>query len=163
MAFEEFVDRAARQNPIFSFQIPYLLSSGASFIGYVRDLQFLMAAEVEGEKIMLGFLDLRKRVAVEVGDCGDVENATTAYGDEKGVPWPGMSTKYAMSIYPLECVNGVARGFVAVKINISQDQTYFNWGKVAYILLNNHLEEYLQYLNEKYRVIDAIEVVTKST
>ncbi|MFN7105404.1 MAG: glutathione S-transferase [Pyrobaculum sp.] len=159
MSFEEFLHWAARQNPIFSGQISYLLSFGGPPLSYIKDLQFLLAVEEDGEVVMLGFLDLRKRVAIEIENCGEVESATTAVSEAKDVPWPGMATTFAFSIYPIQCGGGVARGFVAVKINITRDKTFLNWGKAAYAILKNHVEEYLQFLNEKYRVLDAVEVV----
>ncbi|MFN3804672.1 MAG: glutathione S-transferase [Pyrobaculum sp.] len=159
MSFEEFLHWAARQNPIFSAQIPHLLSSGSPPLSYIKDLQLLMAVEEDGDVLMLGFLDLRKRVAIEIESCEAVESATTAISEAEDVPWPGMATKYAFSIYPIQCGGGVARGFVTVKINITRDKAFLNWGKAAYAILKNHVEEYLQHLDEKFRVLDAVEVV----
>lgn len=155
---EEFVRRARSQPPIFLNQIPYLLATGEEGIYYITLHDVLLAFKLDGEYYHLGFLDLKKRVLIEVDRCEDVEEATTLIDVAEDVPWSGQSTKYAFSIYPAECGGRGAVGFIALKINVELDKAYHNWGAVALHILRDRSEQYLQILNRVYRVLDAIEV-----
>lgn len=159
MNFEEFLNWAESQNPIFSRQIPYVLAYGESGVYFVRDLMLLMAFEEDSNEVRLGFLDLRKRVLLAAESCEALEEDSTLWAEADDVPWPGYTTKFAFSVYPIGCEGGHAYGFVAVKINTTSEKLFFNWGAVAYSLLRDRAEEYLQELNRKIRVVDAVEVV----
>ncbi|MEM0468456.1 MAG: glutathione S-transferase [Pyrobaculum sp.] len=159
MTFQEFIDWATGQTTIFSAQLPYFLTTLDTSVLYIKDLDLLSTWQKDGDALMLGFLDLRKRVLVEVGQCDDVETITEEYAEIKDVPWPGYSTKFAFAIYPVQCEEGRAAGFITLKINTTVDKAYFNWGKIASFMIREYVEEYLQVLNKKYRVIDAVDVV----
>ncbi|AET33211.1 hypothetical protein [Pyrobaculum ferrireducens] len=155
---EEFVKRARSQPPVFLNQIPYLLAAGEEGVYYVTLHDMLFAFKLDGEYYHLGFLDLKKRVLIEVDRCEGVEEATTLVDVAEDVPWSGQSTKYAFSVYPAECGGGRAFGFIALKINVELDKAYHNWGAVALYLLRDRTEQYLQVLNKKYKVLDAVEI-----
>jgi len=156
---EEFVKSARNRPPVFLNQIPHLLVSAEEGVYYVSFHDLLFAFRLDGEYYRLGFLDLRKRVLIEVDGCDNVEEGTTYIDIAEDVPWSGQSTKYAFSIYPVECGGGKALGFLALKINVEIDKAYHNWGAVALYLLKDKSESYLQLLNQKYRVLDAVEIV----
>lgn len=156
---EEFIQRARSQPRVFLDQIPYLLSANSQGVYYIPFHDLLFAFTLDGEDYLLGFLDLKKRVLIEAPSCDNLENETLLIDVAEDIPWQEQSTKYAFSIYPVECGGGRAAGFIALKINVELDKAFHNWGAVALYLLRDRAEPYLQHLNQKFRVLDAIEVV----
>ncbi|MEM1596914.1 MAG: glutathione S-transferase [Pyrobaculum sp.] len=152
MNYDEFLAWATGQTPIFSQQVPHVLTFGKEGLYYVRDLELLMAFSQDGEVLRLGFLDLRRRVLVEWGDCQTLEEESQLWAEAEDVPWPGLSTKFAMAVYPIHCEGGRAYGFITVKFNVGVDSLYFNWGKIAAMFLRDRSEEFLQELNKKSRL-----------